>query len=730
MEEDSAKRRPRLAFEDYEVANLLEGVEKYRDTPQRWRKILSNYHFNPRRTSVDLKDKWRNIVRLDPHKRSASTIYGHKKVPWSNEEIETLRKGYKELDNAKNPWATILEKYRPKFHPVRTSVHLKDKWRNLSRAAKRQRTNEGNAAAAAATAPSLSTVPAMSNKAVGGVTLKPAPSGVNSMKPVGAKPTLSTATSSMGTTNQAITGRTSTGSGALAGPPGNYSGGLMTSSTTTTTNNNTSSGFQTGFPHKSARSWGKSTLPPVKEEPDEHAAGTGTKSMSIDEGSSQTLHDSKTSSMVSGGSVPHRQPSNFSQAAAGSSNTTQALNVKSATTTTTTSATQRSKGTQHNTAFQQHGAMPMQQRGSHVQQQQQQQQQQPRPHLHVAPSAIRAKTQHQPTNAESAARVVPPQQQQRRGYQQPTSGGTQPPRESQRQGGMPSAHHPTQSTTNRQNTMPSSYQAQGQQQQQQQQQHHQQQQQHRPQQQQLKQQHQPQLQQSNTARPSSVPQLSSAHVQARDPKVSHMTYGGEDGSHPHHVDADRQKQVENTAEHNHHFGEEEERRVEEHVTNYIEEHVEEHDVEEGEEVVGEEVVFEVDDDLEEGDEVHEYERHPDGSVYRVVYRVERVNDEIQMVQDRMELADESEIPDDSHGLENGDMDMEDGEVVEEVVEVVEEIIEDDEGDEGEGGEIHEEIVTEEQIVEEHTEDHEGAGVETTYYDEEHHVEEQQLDHQV
>jgi hypothetical protein len=141
IEDEDGKRRPRLAFEEYEVSNLMAGVEKFRDTPQRWRKILNAYKFNPRRTSVDLKDKWRNIVRTDPQKRVVATNPYHRKVPWTTEEIEALRAGHREMGRDKNPWANILIRFKGKFHPVRTSVHLKDKWRNLSRMERKRRKN-------------------------------------------------------------------------------------------------------------------------------------------------------------------------------------------------------------------------------------------------------------------------------------------------------------------------------------------------------------------------------------------------------------------------------------------------------------------------------------------------------------------------------------------------------------------------------------------------------------
>jgi len=126
-----------MAFEDYEVANLVDGVEKFNGQPQRWRKILMTYNFNPRRTSVDLKDKWRNIVKNTSNNRP-EILYSHKKVPWTNKEVKVLKKGYAEYGDKKNPWATILDAYRSQFNIVRTSTHLKDKWRNIKRKEERR----------------------------------------------------------------------------------------------------------------------------------------------------------------------------------------------------------------------------------------------------------------------------------------------------------------------------------------------------------------------------------------------------------------------------------------------------------------------------------------------------------------------------------------------------------------------------------------------------------------
>uniref|UniRef100_A0A7M5VEJ0 Uncharacterized protein n=2 Tax=Clytia hemisphaerica TaxID=252671 RepID=A0A7M5VEJ0_9CNID len=55
----NTKRRGRVCFTKKEEENLLEGVKKYGFGC--WAKILNNYHFNPCRTSVSLKDKYRTL---------------------------------------------------------------------------------------------------------------------------------------------------------------------------------------------------------------------------------------------------------------------------------------------------------------------------------------------------------------------------------------------------------------------------------------------------------------------------------------------------------------------------------------------------------------------------------------------------------------------------------------------------------------------------------------------
>lgn len=40
-------------------------------------------------------------------------------------------------------WAAILQRYKDTFQPGRTSVHLKDKWRNLVTLAQKKRADRG-----------------------------------------------------------------------------------------------------------------------------------------------------------------------------------------------------------------------------------------------------------------------------------------------------------------------------------------------------------------------------------------------------------------------------------------------------------------------------------------------------------------------------------------------------------------------------------------------------------
>jgi hypothetical protein len=53
--------RPRVPFSPEEEESLLQGYERFRESPHKWADILESYAFHPSRTSVDLKDKYRNM---------------------------------------------------------------------------------------------------------------------------------------------------------------------------------------------------------------------------------------------------------------------------------------------------------------------------------------------------------------------------------------------------------------------------------------------------------------------------------------------------------------------------------------------------------------------------------------------------------------------------------------------------------------------------------------------
>ncbi|CAN8069977.1 unnamed protein product [Agarophyton chilense] len=54
-------------FSALEEAHLLEGVRKY--GAGKWKKILTCYEFHWKRTAVDLKDKYRNIIRAQEREK-------------------------------------------------------------------------------------------------------------------------------------------------------------------------------------------------------------------------------------------------------------------------------------------------------------------------------------------------------------------------------------------------------------------------------------------------------------------------------------------------------------------------------------------------------------------------------------------------------------------------------------------------------------------------------------
>ena len=57
------KKTKRVPFSRDEENYVRQGVQKFKDEKQMWVKILKEYPFDPTRTSVDLKDKHRNLMK-------------------------------------------------------------------------------------------------------------------------------------------------------------------------------------------------------------------------------------------------------------------------------------------------------------------------------------------------------------------------------------------------------------------------------------------------------------------------------------------------------------------------------------------------------------------------------------------------------------------------------------------------------------------------------------------
>ena len=57
------KKKKRVPFSDAECNYVLDGYNRFKEEKQTWVLILKEYPFNPTRTSVDLKDKHRNLMK-------------------------------------------------------------------------------------------------------------------------------------------------------------------------------------------------------------------------------------------------------------------------------------------------------------------------------------------------------------------------------------------------------------------------------------------------------------------------------------------------------------------------------------------------------------------------------------------------------------------------------------------------------------------------------------------
>ena len=125
----SSERKRRKAWSNEEVAAIRTGVAEYGEG--QWVAILNRHgDVFSGRTNVDIKDKWRNMKKLP---WAAGATPGGLRQPrrlWSADEVEALRNGVRILGEGN--WSAILKLSRDTF-TGRTSVNLKDKWRNMNK---------------------------------------------------------------------------------------------------------------------------------------------------------------------------------------------------------------------------------------------------------------------------------------------------------------------------------------------------------------------------------------------------------------------------------------------------------------------------------------------------------------------------------------------------------------------------------------------------------------------
>ena len=133
--EDSPSRESfekKVRFSEEEAAALLEGVKRY--GVGKWKNILRDPEwqgvFHKKRNDVDLKDKWANMCKHDSSLPRSST--SAPRVRFSDKEEAALLEGVKRYRTCPGKWTKILREpeWQGVFHPKRTPVDLKDKWRN------------------------------------------------------------------------------------------------------------------------------------------------------------------------------------------------------------------------------------------------------------------------------------------------------------------------------------------------------------------------------------------------------------------------------------------------------------------------------------------------------------------------------------------------------------------------------------------------------------------------
>ncbi len=127
----------------------MKGLKRYKNSSEPWYDMLNDtdFKFKPSRTSKDLMDKYRNMQKAEKRRGTPRRPKRRKKKQqWSQIEEDALYKGYQRYKNVKTPWAMILndDDFKDLFHPSRDNISLKDKFRNMKRAANKSETDESD----------------------------------------------------------------------------------------------------------------------------------------------------------------------------------------------------------------------------------------------------------------------------------------------------------------------------------------------------------------------------------------------------------------------------------------------------------------------------------------------------------------------------------------------------------------------------------------------------------
>lgn len=124
----------------HEVTALVMGVQRYADDSCPWSCILHDPDLGPQfhgRSGVDLKDKWRTLMKNRPELASFTENRKNNRQyrPFNQEEEQALIEGVRRYSGERNIWSMILDdpKLGPRFNE-RSNVQLKDKFRTMKRA--------------------------------------------------------------------------------------------------------------------------------------------------------------------------------------------------------------------------------------------------------------------------------------------------------------------------------------------------------------------------------------------------------------------------------------------------------------------------------------------------------------------------------------------------------------------------------------------------------------------